>query len=210
MFAAANVEKVIRHLVRFGSTPAEAEDLAQEALLIAWRKQADLEQDRPLDAWLFGIARNVYRNHARSVRRHPIASADADDRAGEGVAPARSLADVLAVRAALQALPENQQDIVILHELEEYTLKETAELLAIPFETAKDRLRRAREALRHTMADDLATRSEAERRDARRIAKLAVASVLAGFVGVLASSGSAAAAAGVGVGSVGAAAPVAA
>ncbi|MBA3818022.1 MAG: RNA polymerase subunit sigma-24, partial [Deltaproteobacteria bacterium] len=103
MFAAANVEKVIRHLVRFGSTPTEAEDLAQEALLIAWRKKADLEQDRPLDAWLFGIARNVYRNHARSVRRNPIA--DLGDRAADGAEPARPLADVLAVRAALQALP---------------------------------------------------------------------------------------------------------
>lgn len=190
MFAAANVEKVIRHLVRFGSTHAEAEDLAQEALLIAWRKKAEVDRDRSLDAWLFGIARNVYRNHARSVRRSPMTDAPDADRI---VAPP-AIADALALRAALQTLPEDQQDIVILHELEEYTLKETAELLAIPFDTAKDRLRRAREALRATMSADFAVAGDAERRESRRFSGIAAASVLAGFLGVLASSGTAAAA----------------
>ena len=54
MFEIANVEKVIRHLVRFGSTQADAEDLAQETLLIAWRKQTEREPGRELDAWLYG------------------------------------------------------------------------------------------------------------------------------------------------------------
>lgn len=192
MFAPANVEKVIRHLVRFGSSHAEAEDLAQDALLIAWRKKHELDGARSIDAWLFGIARNVYRNHARSVRRSPMSQSP--DAPIDRPAPATSIADVLSLRDALHALPENQQDIVILHELEEYTLKETAELLEIPFDTAKDRLRRAREILRGAMREDLAIAAEAERRDTRPFSTLAAAGVLAGFVGLLASSGSAAAA----------------
>lgn len=193
MFAPTHVEKVIRHLVRFGATHVEAEDLAQESLLIAWKKQGELDRDRSLDGWLFGIARNVYRNHARSERRSPFTEAPGTE---TRPAPAPSITSSIAVRAAVQTLPENQQDIVILHELEEYTLKETAELLAIPFDTAKDRLRRAREALRTTMGDDFATSGEAERRDARTASKAAVAGVLAGFVGLLARSGTAAAATG--------------
>ena len=188
MFAAANVEKVIRHLVRFGSTHAEAEDLAQEALLIAWRKKAEVDRDRSLDAWLFGIARNVYRNHVRSVRRSPMTDAPDADR----IEAPPAITDALALRAALQTLPENQQDIVILHELEEYTLKETAELLAIPFDTAKDRLKRARDTLRATMSDDFATVGETERRDARKFSGVAAAGVLAGVLAVLARSGTAA------------------
>lgn len=194
MFATANVEKVIRHLVRFGATHAEAEDLAQESLLIAWRKNAELDRERSLDGWLFGIARNVYRNHARSMKRSPITDAAAAESTRTGSSP--SIASSITVRAALQTLPENQQDIVILHELEEYTLKETAELLEIPFDTAKDRLRRAREALRTTMRDDFAAAGESERAEARARSRAAVAGVLAGFVGLLANSGSAAAAAG--------------
>lgn len=193
MFAPTHVEKVIRHLVRFGATHVDAEDLAQESLLIAWKKQGELDRDRSLDGWLFGIARNVYRNHARSERRSPFTEAPGSE---SRPAPGLSITSALAVRAAVQTLPENQQDIVILHELEQYTLKETAELLAIPFDTAKDRLKRAREALRSTMSDDLATSAEAERHDARTASKAAVAGVLAGFLGLLARSGTAAAATG--------------
>ncbi len=192
MFATTNVEKVIRHLVRFGATHAEAEDLAQESLLIAWRKNAELDRERSLDGWLFGIARNVYRNHARSMKRSPITDAVAAVPMRAEALP--SIASSITVREALQTLPENQQDIVILHELEEYTLKETAELLEIPFDTAKDRLRRAREALRTTMREDFAASGDAERREARASSRVVVAGVLAGFVGLLAQSGSATAA----------------
>lgn len=191
MFEATHVERVIRHLVRFGSSRADAEDLAQEALVIAWRKQGELDRDRSLDAWLYGIARNVYRNHARSQRRRPITEELAPaNRSGELLADGRDLADVVAFRDALGALPEAQQDIVILHELEEYTLKETAELLAIPFDTAKDRLRRAREQLRERMRVDLTVVAASERRVTSQVARVAAPAVL---VGVLAASRSAAA-----------------
>lgn len=196
MFEASHVERVIRHLVRFGSSRADAEDLAQEALVIAWRKQGELDRDRSLDAWLYGIARNVYRNHARSQRRKPMTDelpTAATPR--EPAADARDLADVVTFRDALGALPEAQQDIVILHELEEYTLKETAELLAIPFDTAKDRLRRAREQLREHMHADLAAVAANERRATSQLAKAAAPAVL---VGVLAAVSRSAAAAGAG------------
>lgn len=195
MFAAAQVERVIRHLVRFGSSRADAEDLAQEALVIAWRKQSELDRERSLDAWLFGIARNVYRNHARSERRRERVTGADEPTADAPTADARDLADVVTFRAALGALPENQQDIVILHELEEYTLKETAELLAIPFDTAKDRLRRARDVLRERMQLDLATVSASERRATSQLARAASPAVL---VGVLAALSRNAAAAGTG------------
>lgn len=187
---------MIRHLVRFGASRADAEDLAQEALVIAWRKQGELDRDRSLDAWLYGITRNVYRNHTRTLRRRPEEPASPDER--DAVADARELADSVALRDALQALPENQQDIVILHELEQYTLKETAELLAIPFDTAKDRLRRARDVLRERMDVDLAAAATSERRTTGRLAKAAAPLVLAGVLAALPRSAVAAPAAAVG------------
>lgn len=196
MFEPAHVERVIRHLVRFGASRADAEDLAQEALVIAWRKQGELDRDRSLDAWLYGITRNVYRNHTRTLRRRLEEPAMPDER--DAVADARELSDSLALRDALQALPENQQDIVILHELEQYTLKETAELLAIPFDTAKDRLRRARDVLRARMDVDLAAAATSERRTTGRLAKAAAPLVLAGVLAALPRSAAAAPAAGVG------------
>ncbi|MDQ3341742.1 MAG: sigma-70 family RNA polymerase sigma factor [Myxococcota bacterium] len=178
---------MIRHLVRFGSSRADAEDLAQESLVIAWRKQGELDRDRSLDAFLYGIARNVYRNHTRTLRRRAEEPSSHDV-----VADARELTDTVALRDALHALPENQQDIVILHELEEYTLKETAELLAIPFDTAKDRLRRAREVLRERMHVDLEVAAASERRATNHIAKSVAPAVLVGVLGALVGKSAAA------------------
>jgi RNA polymerase sigma factor (sigma-70 family) len=175
----ATVEKVLCHLLRFGSSRADAEDLAQEALLVAWRERASFDPARSLDAWLYGIARNMYRNHARRRQREPI---DRDHDATIGQTTSSTIGDVLLLQRALQALPEDQQDIVILHELEGRTLKETASLLAIPFDTAKDRLRRARRSLEAACGSNLETIVAEERPATTRMAKAAVASVLAGVL----------------------------
>jgi RNA polymerase sigma-70 factor (ECF subfamily) len=189
VFEIANVEKVIRHLVRFGSTQADAEDLAQETLLIAWRKQSERDAGRELDAWLYGIARNVYRNHARAsrIRETEPVSEQHPDRELE-------LVDVMSLHDAIHGLPEPQQDLVILHELEGYTLKETAALLEVPFDTAKDRLKRAREGLRGAMAIDVDAAFAHEKAATHRMAKASSAAVLAGVLATIARSGTAAAA----------------
>ncbi len=54
--------------VRVGS-PADADDLAQEVFITAWRRLADVDAQRPFGAWLRGIALNLVRNHRR-LRRH--------------------------------------------------------------------------------------------------------------------------------------------
>ncbi|MEO8845265.1 MAG: sigma-70 family RNA polymerase sigma factor [Kofleriaceae bacterium] len=189
MFEIANVEKVIRHLVRFGSTPVDAEDLAQETLLIAWRKQAEREPGRELDAWLYGIARNVFRNHARASRLR-----ETDPVPDDVNQPDRELVDVMTLHDAIHTLPEAQQDLVTLHELEGFTLKETAALLDVPFDTAKDRLKRAREGLRGAIAIDVDAAIARERPATNRLAKASSAVVLAGVLASLARSGTATAA----------------
>ncbi len=182
MFAPDNVEKVIGHLLRFGASRPDAEDLAQEALLVAWKKRGELDPARSLDAWLYGIARNVFRNHVQKRRLEPLPGDVSEE------SPGSELGDILAVRRALHALPEAQQDIVILHELEGYTLKETAASLSVPFDTAKDRLRRARSTLSTALGGDLDRAVGLERTETRRAAKVAVASVLAATLATLSRS----------------------
>jgi RNA polymerase sigma-70 factor (ECF subfamily) len=189
VFARETVEKLLCHLIRFGSSRPDAEDLAQESLLIAWRDRAKFDATRPLDAWLYGIARNVYRNLTKQQRRRPVDPSG--DPGNEGAAQTPALGDILTLQRALQQLPENQLDIVILHELEGHTLKETAELLVIPFDTAKDRLRRARGILETTCGVALDGAISAERTETRRTAKLAAVPVLAVVLAVIGRSGTA-------------------
>ena len=109
------------------------------------------------------------------------------------------LADFIAVRDAIETLPETQQDLVILHDLEQFTLKETASLLAIPFDTAKDRLRRARSSLREHLHSDITQAVTGERRTTSRLAKAAAPAVLAGVLSSMPSSAVAGNAAATGV-----------
>lgn len=76
--------------VRVGS-PADADDLAQEVFITAWRRLADVDAQRPFGAWLRGIALNLVRNHRR-LRRHDAlelilepAAEDAADTGGDGL-----------------------------------------------------------------------------------------------------------------------------
>src|SRR5262249_26977231 len=64
-----------RYLRRLTWRAAEADDLSQETFLRAYRAWAALPGDANVRAWLFRIATNVFRNHARSERRRRVAHA---------------------------------------------------------------------------------------------------------------------------------------
>ncbi len=169
-------EAACRAALRAGLCDADASDLAQEALMRALTS-AQPPGGVPLSAWVYGIARNLGRDRAKSARSRELLvdvvpeTAHTDD-----------TAVILAVRRAVHELPESLRDVVTLHELEELSLRETAEALAIPFDTAKDRLRRARERLRTQLgdADYTAERTHTRRRAAQTGAAIVVA-VLAGL-----------------------------
>ncbi|MFT3695729.1 MAG: sigma-70 family RNA polymerase sigma factor [Kofleriaceae bacterium] len=136
-----------RAALRAGLADADARDLAQDALVRALTS-AQPPGGVPLAAWVYGIARNLGRDHVKSARSREVAITDAPESIDS-----QDPATILAVRRAVQDLPENLRDVVTLHELEELSLRETADALAIPFDTAKDRLRRAREQLRAQLGD---------------------------------------------------------
>ena len=81
---AAFSELVMRHqwairaflLARLGRKE-EAEDLAQEAFVTAWRKLDDFDDSRPFAPWLRGIALNLLRNHLRKFKEAPIGGDEA-------------------------------------------------------------------------------------------------------------------------------------
>ena len=134
-----------------------AEDVAQEALLRAWR-HADAYDSRrgSVVGWLLTITRNLAIDATR-VRR-PIAL-DPDDllglsRAASGRDPADAAAvqdDVRRLRDALTGLPDEQRRAVVLAGMWGLTAREIAEREAIPLGTAKTRIRAALGRLRVTL-----------------------------------------------------------
>ena len=135
--------------------PAEAEDVAQEVFLRAW-KQARVWKPGAgkFDTWMHRVALNLCYDPLRRRREDPTAEPP------EQADPARSaeaglIADAAAerVRAAIQALPERQRDALILCHYQELSNIEAADLLGVSVEAVESLLSRGRRALRSALAD---------------------------------------------------------
>lgn len=129
---------------------AEAEDVVQDACVRALRFFTSLKND-DARAWLMTIVRNTWYSRVAS-RADAAATADAtiDERADPSLTPegtAIQQQDVRRVRAAVESLPADFREVVVLRELEGLSYKEIAAIAGIPIGTVMSRLARARERL---------------------------------------------------------------
>jgi RNA polymerase sigma-70 factor, ECF subfamily len=131
---------------RYASNPSEAEDIAQDALLRAWRRRSTLRDSERRNQWLATIVRNeAFRQHAR-VRPDPTATIEFSEGAeDERVLAAVELADI---HAALRLLSERDRRLLEMKYEEDLTQAMIARRLGIPEGTVKVRLHRARNRLR--------------------------------------------------------------
>ena len=141
---------------RILGNPTEAEDVAQEAFLRAYRSLATYRADGPFAAWIARItARQAL---ARLVNRPPAVELDETSPSaaltGSGHEPeAWALAGEqrAAVREAVAALPRQQRDVVALRFFGELSLEEIAQATRTPVGTVKSRLHRGLASLRESM-----------------------------------------------------------
>jgi RNA polymerase sigma-70 factor, ECF subfamily len=131
---------------RYASNPSEAEDIAQDALLRAWRRRSTLRDSERRNQWLATIVRNeAFRQHAR-VRPDPTATIEFSEGAeDERVLAAVELADI---HAALKLLSQRDRRLLQMKYEEDLTQAMIASRLGIPEGTVKVRLHRARNRLR--------------------------------------------------------------
>jgi RNA polymerase sigma-70 factor (ECF subfamily) len=145
---------------RSGTNEANADEMAQEALLIVWRK-ASLFDPASIgaSAWIFTIARNLRIDALRREKRgnaHEVTDIDLEFFIDEAPRPdARLFAGQTEarVRTALAKLSDEQLRVVELSFYEERAHAEIAEVLKIPLGTVKSRLRLAMSRLRNLLDD---------------------------------------------------------
>ena len=140
---------------------AEAEDLVQETYVRATRAIGRLREKSSMKGWLFKILRNIWLNQLRKRRTGPqIAQMDVESGAAVDVVdPGKHPYDTYVskiereqVRAAIEKLPTELREIILLREFEELSYHEIAELLDCPAGTVMSRLARARSRLRVTLS----------------------------------------------------------
>lgn len=145
---------------------ALADDLVQDTLERAWSRFSLWQKRGEIRAWMFGIMHNHFIDGTRSRRARPEDSAG--DKLPE-VAQRAEQSDAIEVRdldRALQRLPAEQREVLLLVAVEEMPYAEAALVLGLPIGTVMSRLARAREKLRHELQGRVpqATASAALRR----------------------------------------------
>ena len=155
-------------ILRSVASPEDAADISQETFLKAWRSLSSFRGDCALSTWLCRIAINCARDHLRAAGRHPTVSLTVSDDDGDDdrVAdipdsdpsrmPEEAAArqeDIAAVRAAIDALPDEQRLIVTLRDIEGLSYLRIAEILDLEMGTVKSRLNRARAAVKNFLIE---------------------------------------------------------
>jgi RNA polymerase sigma-70 factor (ECF subfamily) len=151
--------RVLKLVGRFVNDSAEAEDVAQEAFLKAYRALPAFRGDSAFYTWLYRIAINTAKNALVANRRRPVdfdldlQDPDQHDRQSmlkdsdtpEGVLLTDEIREV--VERALEQLPEDLRTAIVLRELEGLSYEEIAEAMDCPVGTVRSRIFRAREAI---------------------------------------------------------------
>jgi RNA polymerase sigma-70 factor (ECF subfamily) len=162
----ANFGFVWRNAKRLGVPEASAEDVAQDVFLIVQRRIGDFDGRASLQAWIFGILVRVVRGHRRSFRRKGARCVSLEQDASSHAvtaAPGPTPSDlaehserVRLLDTLLQELDEEKRLLLILSELEQWTLREIAQFMGSNISTIHVRLRAAKRAFEQAHARWLA------------------------------------------------------
>ncbi len=135
-------ERIFRYAYRMLGNRTDAEDATAETFLRVLKRSGELRADGAFKTWLFRITRNLCID---KMRQHKLLELpqDAQYSSGEDRATLR-----ITVHQALQDLPQEYREPLILCDLEDISAKEAAEVLKITVPALKSRLYRGRRALR--------------------------------------------------------------
>jgi RNA polymerase sigma-70 factor (ECF subfamily) len=163
------LEAAYRAAYRMTGRAAEAEDLVQEASLLAWRGFGSFETGTNFRGWLLRIVTNAFLSRYRKTRRQgqsvPIdevpelylwrkcAAANLDGMLEDPAGTLLASLDGERINGAIAALPEEYRVVAALYFMEDLSYQEIAAMIGVPIGTVRSRLFRARRHLQRSLWD---------------------------------------------------------
>lgn len=143
-------ERVYNLAFHFAGSAADAEDLTQEIFLRLYQNLRLYRGDVPLAGWAMRLSRNLCIDHYRRARRESRSTALSEEllerlpASDDPQAEAQKRQQLRAVYRGLEEMPEEMAEVVVLRDLQGWSLEEVAVFLEVPIGTVKSRLYRAR------------------------------------------------------------------
>ena len=157
--------KVAEIAQRFAANPADAQDIAQESFIKAYRAMESFRGESAFYTWLYRITVNtaknfVVKNAGRGISvdvdTPDIEAYDGSERLHQGDNPENILesSDVKRViKEALQSLPDDLRQAITLREIDDMSYDEIADVMGCPVGTVKSRISRAREIINRKLTE---------------------------------------------------------
>lgn len=137
----AHSDSLYRYAYRLTGSPADAEDLTQEAFVKAMVRLPQLREPDRAKGWLFRILRNLYLHRVRDEKRHKTVPLD-DMNEPIGISSSEPTIDSATLQEALNELEETFRTPLILYYFEDFSYRDIAEQMELPIGTVMSRLAR--------------------------------------------------------------------
>jgi len=155
--------KIIKLVMRYVHDPSEAQDVAQEAFVKAYRALPNFRGDSAFYTWLYRISINTAKNYIVAMNRRPldynldlqdpeqyeVHAKLKDEDSPEGLLLRDELKQT--IENALASLPDDLRTAILLREVDGMSYEEIAQAMECPVGTVRSRIFRAREAIDHDM-----------------------------------------------------------
>ncbi len=152
-------QRIVKLIMRYVHDPAEAQDVAQEAFIKAYRALPAFRGDSAFYTWLYRIAINSAKNYLVALQRRPldydldlqnpdnyeINARLRDEETPEGIALQEELRQM--VERTIASLPEELRTAIMLREIDGLSYEEIAQAMDCPVGTVRSRIFRARDAI---------------------------------------------------------------